>query len=339
MGKDSKIEWCTHTFNPWRGCTKVSAGCTHCYAETLSHRNPKILGIWGDNGTRVVAAEERWKEVERWNKAAADDNAEYQLRVNTPDYKHTEAYAGGFRWIEPERPRVFCASLADVFEDRSELVEPRARLSELIEDTPHLDWLLLTKRPENIVRLWDDARNEAGGGTPLRDGFGWPGNVWPMTTVENADQLGRIDKLLSAGSTATVLGLSIEPLLGPMPTLGEYLDGIDWVIVGGESGPGARPCHPDWVRSIRDQCKNTGTAFFFKQWGTWFPIDMPWEQDNPKCLADNEQWLNLKGGCGFHGDEVWRMRRVSKQSAGRVLDGRTHDEFPAAFSRESTHAR
>src|SRR5690349_6943095 len=121
MGRDSAIEWTHHTFNPWRGCTKVSAGCAHCYAETWSKRNPKALGIWGDGGTRVIAAEAYWRQPLKWNAAAK---------------------AAG------ERHRVFCASLADVFEDRPELVESRERLLDVIYKTPDLDWLLLTKRPE-----------------------------------------------------------------------------------------------------------------------------------------------------------------------------------------------
>lgn len=94
--------------------------------------------------------------------------------------------------------------------------------------------------------------------------------------------------------------------------------------------PFARPMHPDWVREIRDQCQAAGVSFFFKQWGGHLPINKPWEQDDPKRLADNEQWLNLAGGQGFHGDQVYRMRRVGKHNSGRVLDGRTWDEFPEA---------
>jgi len=123
MGQDSKIEWTHHTFNPWRGCTKVSPGCTNCYAETLSHRNPKVLGVWGDKGTRVVASDSMWREPIKWDREARE--------------------AG-------ERRRVFCASLADVFEDREELDEPRFRLLRLIASTTNLDWLLLTKRPDRI---------------------------------------------------------------------------------------------------------------------------------------------------------------------------------------------
>jgi protein gp37 len=122
----SKIEWTDYTFNPWRGCTKVSDGCKNCYAETWSKRNPSTLGIWGDHGTRVIASESYWNQPHKWNREAAATNT---------------------------RRKVFCASLADVFEDRPELHEPRVRLFNLMEATPHLDWLLLTKRPA-FAREW-----------------------------------------------------------------------------------------------------------------------------------------------------------------------------------------
>lgn len=146
MAANSNIEWTDHTFNPVRGCTKVSAGCAHCYAETMSKRNPKVLGIWGDNGTRVVASETMWREPRKWNVEAFRN--------------HT-------------RRRVFCASLSDVCEDRPEWVSPRLRLKELIEDTPYLDWQLLTKRPENYLRLFWKSN--------------WPRNVWAGTSVENQE--------------------------------------------------------------------------------------------------------------------------------------------------------
>lgn len=267
MAANSKIEWTTHTFNPWRGCTKISPGCAHCYAETLSHRNPKTLGIWGDNGTRVIASEAMWRDPLKWDRLAKE--------------------AG-------ERHRVFCASLADVFENRPELDKPRHRLFHLINQTKNLDWLLLTKRPENIAKCC--------GGKDGNAYRSWtespPPNIWLGVSVENqaaADE--RIPILLK--TPATVRFLSVEPLLSEVilhkyfaqckcghghgftacPNYGGVAQTchkcdcanlspmIDWVIVGGESGSNARPMHPDWVRSIRDQCGDAGVAFFFKQWG------------------------------------------------------------------------
>jgi protein gp37 len=282
MGKDSKIEWTHHTFNPWRGCAKVSAGCANCYAETLSHRNPAVLGEWGPNGTRVIASESMWREPVRWNREAA---------------------AAG------ERRRVFCASLADVFEDRPELQAPRARLYEMVIRCDSLDWLLLTKRPENAARLWAQASTDVFGDMYNNPPI-WSTNVWLGTSVEDqraADE--RIPHLLKV--PAAVRFLSCEPMLGevglyrggwlflrpPQPPPGSHTyhgRGIDWVICGGESGPNARPMHPRWAQSLRNQCAGDGVPFFFKQWGEW----------------------DSNG------------RRVGKSIAGRLLDGVEHSEFP-----------
>lgn len=257
MSADTKIEWCHATFSPWRGCQRVSPGCEHCYAETLSARNPSVLGTWGPNGSRVIASESYWRQPLAWDRAAAK--------------------AG-------ERRRVFCASLADVFEDREELVPSRHRLFRLIKATPWLDWLLLTKRPEIAHRLLPVEAREHG-----EHAF-FP-NVWLGVSVEDqqrADE--RIPVLLD--TPAAVRFLSIEPMLGPvdlgpkmccdgrdcacmgkptdLPLIcgGSCDNWIDWVIVGGESGPGARPCDIAWVRSIVAQCRAAGVACFVKQLGS-----------------------------------------------------------------------
>jgi protein gp37 len=307
MGVETGIEWCSHTFNAWRGCTKVSPGCANCYAEKLSHRNPEVLGIWGDNGTRAIAAESYWRQPLAWDKAAAK--------------------AG-------ERRRVFCASLADVFEDRPELVAPRRRLWEVIVRTLNLDWLLLTKRPENVARMLGPnginfyARE---GPVPCPQP-----NVWIGTSVEDqqrADE--RIPHLLN--TPAAVRFLSMEPLLGPvrlrnvpglnkLPTVhrleGRGPAGIDWVIVGGESGPNARPMHPDWARSLRDQCTAAGVAFFFKQWGEWLPYDNVTREQ----VGDAFHWSTNRVKL----DDDKLASRVGKKAAGRLLDGREWSEFPSA---------
>lgn len=324
MGQDSKIEWTTHTFNPWRGCTKVSAGCANCYAEKLSYRNPGVLGIWGDNGTRVIASESAWKEPLKWDRAAK---------------------------MAGERHRVFCASLADVFEDRPELVAPRVRLFHLISETPNLDWLLLTKRPENIHRFY------GGQGVSRSWSESMPPNVWLGTSVENqAAAEERIPQLLAA--PATVHFLSMEPLLGAVDLTdiggpghdhdaltGEYRDasvfrntgGIDWVIVGGESGSHARPMHPQWVRSIRDQCVQAGVPFHFKQHGEWLAIDdLPLEltrkADTFKSISMLPNGLIDKqidrAACQANGSLPSLIYRVGKTAGGRMLDDRTWDELP-----------
>ena len=225
MGVDTKIEWCHHTFNPWRGCTKVSLGCKHCYAEALSGRNPKLLGKWGPDGTRIIASESYWRQPKIWNRDA--DRA-------------------------GERRQVFCASLADVFEDRPELEAPRSRLRWLMFDTVQLDWLLLTKRPE-FARQWIDSNL-------------MPRNYWVGVSVEDqqrADE--RIPILLQ--TPAPVRFLSVEPLLGPVD-FRKWLPSVNWVIIGGESGPYARPCNIAWIRSVVRQCQDASVAVFVKQLGS-----------------------------------------------------------------------
>jgi protein gp37 len=305
MGENSKIEWTHHTFNPWIGCAKVSAGCKNCYAETLmDQRYGRVK--WGVNGTRSRTGPDNWRKPLQWNKAAQ---------------------AAG------ERHRVFCASLADVFEDRPELVQWRDELLRLIDVTPHLDWLLLTKRPENIGRMMVEVKN-----LRIRE------NIWLGTSVEDqATANQRIPHLLAAQHLARFTFLSMEPLLAPvdigpfltrehlfaaLPGFKDPLGGIKWVIAGGESGHDARPVHPSWIRFIRDKCEAAKVPFLFKQWGEWAPIDQPHQQHSVKALADHERWMNLEGGHGFHGDHVWRMRKVGKHASGRLLDGVEHNGFP-----------
>jgi protein gp37 len=263
VGQNSSIEWTDHTFNPWWGCTKISQGCKHCYAETLSNRYGH--DIWGPRGSRRTFGEKHWQEPLKWNRFAAEHE---------------------------QRMRVFCASMADVFEDNPSIASEREKLWSLIEETPMLDWLLLTKRPENMLRL-----------TPW--GEAWPQNVWAMTSVEDQDQANqRIPELLNI--PAIVRGLSVEPLLAPID-LSPWLRDIQWVIVGGESGPHARPMAPNWARQIREQCRTAEVAFFFKQWGAWIPANT-----NPS-------------------DESV-MKRVSKKVAGRVLDGEQWEQIPTPIA-------
>jgi protein gp37 len=225
MGVATKIQWTHHTFNPWRGCTKVSPGCANCYAEKLGARNRAVLGEWGPAGRRAIAAESYWRQPTAWDRAAAADGV---------------------------RRRVFCASLADVFEDNGQVVDARARLFDAIDRTPNLIWLLLTKRPENVGACWPAGKRRP--------------NVWLGASVEDRErERVRVPELLRCRGLAPVLFLSVEPLLGPIEF--PALDGIDWLIVGGESGPGARPCDVAWIRSIIGQASRAGVAPFVKQLG------------------------------------------------------------------------
>lgn len=257
MGTTTAIGWTDHTFQPWRGCSHVSPGCENCYAEALGKRT----GVaWGDDADRVPMAEGYWRNPAKWNRAAA----------------------------EAGRPAlVFCASLADVFEDRPELVGHRDRLFETIEATSNLRWLLLTKRPQNVLGMvpskWlETTRLEVGRGRHLEHVPGlklWPANAWIGTTVEDERRgFERIPSLLAI--PAPVRFLSLEPLLEEV-RLSRWLfdphraDGrrrgvggpIDWLIVGGESGPGHRPFDPKWARILRTEAEAAEVPFFFKQHG------------------------------------------------------------------------
>lgn len=301
MGQNSGIEWTDHTFNPWIGCTKVSPGCEHCYAETYAKRYGK--DVWRTGKPRQLTSDHNWNEQLRWNASAR--------KAGT-------------------RSRVFCASLADMFDNE---IAPkwRARLWSLIGATPHLDWLLLTKRVGNIAKM-----------LPQDWGQGYA-NVWLGISVVNQEEADRdIPKLLDI--SARVRFLSVEPMIGPIDLVplrvrheGQHasiypLTGvfqipsshynvmhprIHWVIVGGESGPGARPINPHWVRMLQNQCATERVPFFFKQWGEW-----------------------MESGDAFRADIIgaeskfpWGVMQplmtwVGKKKAGRTLDGKTYSELP-----------
>jgi protein gp37 len=268
VAKNSRIEWTTHTFNPWWGCVKLSPACKHCYAEAWAKRVGQ--DVWGISSSRRFFGEKHWAEPFKWNAAAE---------------------ASG------ERARVFCASMADVFEDRVELGVWREKLWALIEATPALDWLLLTKRIERVASS-----------VPWKQK--WPANVWIGTTVENqvwAEK--RLPKLVQL--PASVRFISAEPLLGPVD-LSRWILSIDWVITGGESGPKARPSSPSWFRGLLNQCMAAEVPFHFKQWGDWAP----------------GQGINLAKARSKSVDDGTTMLRVGKKVAGRALDGVTWDGLP-----------
>lgn len=286
MGENTEISWSDATFNPWEGCCKVSPGCDGCYAEARDNRLHHGDN-WGKDAFRLAHKQSYWKQPVKWNAAAQ---------------------ASGIR------KRVFCGSLCDVMEDRRDLDPIRDRLYELIVATPHIDWLLLTKRPQNYIRLLPGTWTS----------YEMPSNVWCGTTVENAYYLWRIKALKAI--PAIILWLSIEPLLGPIPTLREHLDSINWVIVGGESGPAARPMHPDWVRDIRNQCIAAGVPFHFKQFGEWAPF-----HSGPISDLGRGQ-LETGGGHRLIDVGGYTMARVGKKAAGAMLDGREWRQFPEVRS-------
>lgn len=291
MGQDTKIQWAHHTFNPWRGCTKVAPGCKFCYALELANRFPGIHGVWGENGKRVVASESKWREPLKWNRLAEKKGI---------------------------RQRVFCASLADVYEDWSQemrdrhdnilhqcpnghmvywdavaangvqcadcekIARPltmdhvRRRLFDLIDQTPHLDWLIVTKRPQNALRLTPQILY------PLEEAT-WPEkkfrkNMWLLTSVACQEDAERnLPELLKCHTLAPILGVSAEPLIGPVSLLRAWGNAIrqpgvpsralNWVIAGGESGRYARPCNVEWIRSLVQECRDVMLPMFVKQLG------------------------------------------------------------------------
>lgn len=286
MGK-TNIEWCDFTFNHVIGCTKVAAGCANCYAEAdMDKRRGRVK--WGAHGTRSKTSEQYWRQPLKWNREAA-----CCCRKGPLDYQHEAGCP------QRKRPRVFCASLADVFEDwqgplyshdgialtekdlalggapvRFPMELARLDLFELIDKTPNLDWLLLTKRPENIRRMWQPITGGCGGST-------YRSNCWLGTSIATqADADKNIPELLKCRDLSPVLFVSAEPLIEavdldsiwpggmPCPGRGAYVNGIDWVIVGGESGPHARPFRATWARDIVRQCADAGVKCFVKQLGS-----------------------------------------------------------------------
>jgi protein gp37 len=310
MGVTTKIEWTDATFNPWIGCTKVSAGCAHCYAKRQDDRH--IFGQashWGVGAARRRTSPANWGRPILWARAAARAGI---------------------------RKKVFCASLADVFDEEAPVGAQRD-LFELIRMTAEwLDWQLLTKRPERIAQVLADCG--------LYPSFFPDNRCWLGVSTENqAAADARIPVLLQ--TQAAVRFISAEPLLGPLDLTrvddtedGYYstLDGLmscegrgwkeglrlDQVICGGESGPEARPMHPDWARSLRNQCGAAGMAFFFKGWGEWFGAG----QDGAALLEIEDS----VGRISLGEKRRFGFQLHDRAAPGALLDGREWHEFPEA---------
>lgn len=322
------ISWADLTFNPWIGCTKVSPACDNCYAETLATNR---LGIaWGPHADRHRTAASTWAKPHRWNRIAAA--AGVQLRV-------------------------FCASLADVF-DNQVPPEWRADLWQLIEATPNLTWMLLTKRPKNVAKMLprmvfpDPERIPANVaiGTTAEDQEHANQRLWPLAIIAEVTgwqpfvsaepllgeldltrvaipgaQPGRFNALNGHVAVAPIHVQGGQRFLGRM----DSLPALKLVITGGESGTSARPSHPDWFRQLRDQCGPAGVPFHFKQWGEWAPSD-----SDAKILAcfgtaqPSTAWPDRTIAHGTsleHGGAGIMLTRVGAKRAGRHLDGVIHD--------------
>lgn len=311
MGEKTGITWTDHTFNPWWGCQKVSAACENCYALRDASRWGQAA-LWGPERGRRHFGDAHWHEPVAWDRRAARDG---------------------------RRHRVFCGSMCDWLEVNR--MDPqvdleRWRLLRLIEQTMNLDWLMLTKRPENLILVpWI-----------LPESY-WPRNAWFGVTVENQDRCDALmPGILKSTKRTPVLFISAEPLLGPLhlddgvntyytckeQTVDGYccesydgsgdhhFRGVDWLIVGGESGPDARPMHPNWVRSLRDAAKASGIAFFFKSWGEWLP--------------ESQVLIGTTGVPVHQWPDGSNSYRVGRKAAGDLLDGVQWREFPMPRPRE-----
>ena len=266
MGDQTNIGWTDHTFNPWVGCQAVSPGCTNCYAEKLVERYGWTA--WGPEGIRVRTSMAYWRKPLRWERHAAGAGT---------------------------RELVFCASLADVFDNQAP-PEAREDLWGLIRATPNLDWQLLTKRPQNMAAM-----------LPHDWGEGFD-NVWLGVSAEDQAEYDRRWPILAA-TPAAVRFISYEPALDAL-TIGEHHRLPDWLIWGGESGPDRRPVDPGWMRCITGECRELGVAVFGKQWGGY--------ESNP-LVSENRMSVR----------EARKLDPEDNGKGGALLDGRLWREFPA----------
>lgn len=293
----TKIEWTDYTFNGLWGCEKISPGCKHCYAEAWDKR----LGgkHWGPGSPRRHFGEDYWAQPLAWNRKAQRDGRIY---------------------------RVFCSSMADWLEDHLDWIESRQRLEALVAATPNLIWLFLTKRPENWRLIPNEWRKR------------WPANAMFGFTGENQEWFNKREPWWSELEERSI-GLrsfvSIEPMLGHIKVNLMQFAGIDWVICGGESGANARPMHPDWARSLRDQCAAAGVPFLFKQWGEWAPVSTPRMKMTvegkgrtvlmgPDGTMRQATWADVISSSG----DQWAFDPIGKHKAGRLLDGVEHNGLP-----------
>lgn len=338
MAETTKIEWASHTWNPYIGCSKVSAGCANCYAEADFDKR-RGFAKWGPNGTRVKTSDAYWKKPVKWNREAActcgGDGEHCAACLNGPPRVFVSLCDPFEDWDGPIRDHR--GNTLDVILDVAYIVRGASRVTgdrpatindlrrdlfRLIDATPNLNWILCTKRPENIHRMWCDQgptgtyRRYKGAAGPayFRD------NVWLLTSVENQETAdARIPHLLKCHDLVPVLGLSCEPLIGPIDLLSVFdrwcaatgtctasiprlCDWLAWCIIGGESGRNARACDLAWIRSLRDQGQAAGVATFVKQCGS------------------NMRWAPRLGPCGSWPDDTrFDYERRGDDSSHRIL--------------------
>ena len=290
MGLNTEISWCDHTLNLWWGCVKVSPGCKFCYADTLDNRYNHDDRHWGPSSSR--------KLVRSWKK-------------NLNDMRKS-AIANN------RRETVFVMSMGDIFEDDQPLSnnhdtnwktinDVREEFFGMVDDYSELIFLLLTKRPGNMMEMVPSMW--------LIDA--WPDNVWIGASIVNQAEVKEKMEHISEFLMEIPVFVSAEPLLDPIE-FGETLSYVSWVIVGGESGQKARPMNPDWARNLRDECLAAGIPFHFKQWGENYPIE------GTEVMAE-----------AISGEPIvvkkLTFEKRGKHNAGNVLDGKRHLGFPESF--------
>jgi protein gp37 len=267
MSESSKIEWCDSTFNAWEGCTKISPGCKFCYAETRNIRFNGTRKNWGVGAPRRRTSASNWQKPRRWDRLAGDGRFVYDPACG--ERKFVKKIEPG---MESVRPRVFCLSLGDWLDDEVPL-EWFQDLMVLIRETPNLDWLLLTKRPQIFTKRLRHSYLKRQDSPQHWWEYNWvhhietPQNIWLGVSIENQEAADfRLPIFRSIPSVKKFI--SAEPLLGELDVWDHlFINEVDWIICGGESGPGARPFHLEWGLSILDQCEESETAFFMKQVG------------------------------------------------------------------------
>lgn len=319
MSAKTGIEWTDATWNPVAGCSKVSEGCRNCYAMTSAARVA--------NASLVTKPEKRTPAQKAYTAVVPEslDGRRFLPIWNNRVVCMPERLTEPFKWRSLKR--VFVNSMSDLFhEDVPD--EFIGAVFASMQSCPQHTFQILTKRPARMAGLLS------------RAGLAVLPNVWLGVSVENQQAVDeRIPLLLQ--TPAAVRFLSVEPLLGRVWIEMEQLRALDWVIVGGESGTGARPMHPEWALAIRDQCVAAGVPFFFKQWGEWLPMGAC-DAGQSVLLGENEAAVALGGGPAGnlmvnHGQRaqihhaqagLWRMARVGKHVAGRLLDGKEYNEFP-----------
>ncbi|MHB8953538.1 MAG: DUF5131 family protein [Pirellulaceae bacterium] len=329
MAENTKIQWATHTWNPWIGCSKVHTGCTHCYAEAdFAMRRKRVE--WGVNGTRVKTSDEYWRRPLKWNREAAGqerprvfpslcdpfeewsgpifNSGGHALRVCPSEpLRYVPESLPWEKLLAHERRNIELGHYRRVTMD-----DLRREMFELIRRTPRIDWLLLTKRPENLRRMWSLKWTLRGHDHPTEPVS--LKNAWLIYSASDQASLeAGLSHLLECRNLVPVLGLSLEPLVGPVDLAmtclgGAGSTGIDWVIVGGESGPNARPCNVEWIRSIVAQCREANVPCFVKQLGA--------------CCVDNDPVSR----CSWPGLTQFRVLSVES-------DGRLHDEVVLSDSK------